>query len=373
MRLLLLLLLFFPIAESMAQSPLDSVVIQTFGDVAPDAPGYVVGVFRPSEPGYIKGFGQANLEHGVAIQPATAFNIASLSKQFTAAAIALLIKEGKVDLTDPVAPYFKKWPFKKDMQVKHLIYMTSGINDYYYNDRSEGLDWSSLHFFNVEDAMAASFSVPLMYTPGTSWSYSNINYMLLTRIVEAESGKSFAEFCREKLFVPLGMLNTRVDDDIFTVIPNRALGYNHRDAENTDWLVDDGYLPKRGDGWLQIHRNAAHYGGSGMFTTMEDFGKWLGEMHAHAVFGEEFWQLMFRTEYFEHDKENDAFGLVHGNFNGRPVITYDGGDWGFSSCFLYFPEQALAVACFSNVGSGNARQRLNRLLDGLSDNSMLPE
>ncbi|MEM7035891.1 MAG: serine hydrolase domain-containing protein [Bacteroidota bacterium] len=93
-----------------------------------------------------------------------------------------------------------------------------------------------------------------MYKPGTQWSYSNINYMLLTKIVEKVSGQSFSQFVAKRIFEPLGMENSLVNDDMFQVIPKRAMGYNYRTEGETDWLTEDGYLRERGTGMLQIHR-----------------------------------------------------------------------------------------------------------------------
>ena len=252
-----------------------NVIDTVFKNVNDNSPGYIVAVIKNDEFILNRSYGLANLEHNIPISSNTNFNIASLSKQFTAAAVALLILEDKLSLEDPVAEYLEDFPFAADsVKLKHLVYMTSGINDYYYNTRSNGTDWSSLQYFNVDTAVHASYSSgELMYKPGTQWSYSNINYMLMTKIVEKVSGLHFSDYVQEKLFKPLGMDNSSVNDDIFQVIPNRALAYNHRDEENTNWLIESNYIKKAGDGYLQIHRNSPHYGGSGIYTTMNDFKK----------------------------------------------------------------------------------------------------
>ncbi|MEM9884246.1 MAG: serine hydrolase domain-containing protein [Bacteroidota bacterium] len=344
-----------------------------FEQVNTSTPGYMIGIVQDTSSLFQKGYGLANLDYQIPISADAAFNIASLSKQFTAACIALLVLENKVSLEDNIRKYLPDFPkYKHPVQIKHLIYMTSGINDYYYNERVNKQDWSSLQFFNVDMAIEASLSnKKLMYKPGTQWSYSNINYMLLTKVVEKISGKSFSSFIKTHLFEPLGMNNTLVNDDIFQVIPKRVMGYNHRDEENTNWLLESNYLQERGEGFLQIHRNSPHYGGSGVYTTMNDLKKWVSNFKTKAFGNQEFYDLMHQTMKFEHDKTNDAFGLVFGDFNGHEIIWYEGGDWGFSSYMMRFPKNELTIVCLSNLGTGNARKYANQIMDILMEDEVV--
>ena len=348
-------------------------VDSVFAFVKAHAPGYMIAAIKDDAFIFQKGYGLANLEHNIPISSKTNFNIASLSKQFTAAAIAILILENKINLEDDVSTYLVDFPFARDsVKIKHLIYMTSGINDYYYNPRESGADWSSLQFFNVDTAIQASYrSGELMYKPGSQWSYSNINYMLLTRVVEQVSGISFSEFVRKNIFLPLGMNDTYVNDDIFQIIPNRALGYNHRDEENTSWLVESNYLKKAGEGFMQIHRNSPHYGGSGVYTTMEDFQKWLSNYHTKSFGGQAFYDLMHKTMKFEHEKANDAFGLVLDKYEDKEVVWYEGGDWGFSAFMIRFTASNTAIVCFSNLGTGHAKSKVWALYDILKAHSLI--
>jgi len=344
-----------------------------FQDINASTPGYMIGVIKDSNFIFEKGYGLANLEYKVPITSKSAFNIASLSKQFTAASIALLMIEGKVDMEDNIKKYIPEFSdFEHEIRIKHLIYMTSGINDYYYNPRKNGADWSSLNFFSIDTAIIASLSSEaLMYPPGEKWSYSNINYMLLTKVVEKVSNMKFSDFVLEKLFEPLGMANSYVNDDIFQVIPNRVNGYNYRDEENTKGLIESGYLNAKGKGFLQINRNSPHYGGSGIYTTMDDLKKWIVNFQTKKFGGAAFYNLMHKTMKFEHDKANDAFGLAIGDFNGHEIVWYEGGDWGFSSYMMRFPKDNLTVICLSNLGSGNARKYANRIMDVLIEDGVV--
>ncbi|MEO1513495.1 MAG: serine hydrolase domain-containing protein [Bacteroidota bacterium] len=375
MKKLFLLVLMFVFLEQMstAQNQIKPSTLakidSLFAHINSSTPGYMVGVVKDGEFLFEKGFGLANLEYKIPIDKHSAFNIASLSKQFTAACVALLILDGKVSLEDPITKYVTDFPsYGKKIKIKHLIYMTSGINDYYYNPRENDTDWSSLHFFDIDTAIAASLgNKNLMYEPGSQWSYSNINFMLLTKVVEKASGRRFSEFAHQKLFLPLDMTNTFVNDDIFQVIPKRVNGYNHRDEENTNQLMELGYLPSKGEGFLQINRNSPHYGGSGIYTNLSDLKKWIVNFQTKEFGGTPFYDLMHQTMTFEHEKNNDAFGLAFGDFNGHEIVWYEGGDWGFSSYMIRFPKNELTVVVLSNLGTGNARQYANRLIDIMVD------
>jgi len=336
-------------------------------------PGYAIGVLKDSSWLVNKGYGSANLEYRIPITSQSVFNIASLSKQFTAACIAQLILQGKLSLEDKVNKYLSGFPdYAAEVQIKHLIYMSSGIKEYYQCPRANGTDWSSLNFFNIDTAIIASLSQPaLEYAPGTKWSYSNINYMLLTKVVEKVSGLPFSTYAEEHLFKPLGMNSTLVNDDIFQVIPNRVAGYNKRTEEANQERIEYGYLRVPEEGYFQINRNSPHFGGSGVYTSLEDMKKWMTNFQTRTLGGDLFYDLMHKTMKLEHDKSNDAFGLVFGDFNGHEIVWYEGGDWGFSSYFMRFPKDQLTVICFSNIGTGNARSFANRVLDILIEDQVV--
>ncbi len=321
--------LFFFVAFAMLASQLlaqDSLpaatqakVDQLFSHVSPAGPGYVIGVIQNGEWVLQQAYGRGNLEYDLALHSESVFNVASLSKQFTAAAIALLILDGKLSLEDKIGDHLPDLPpHTRSIRVKHLVYMTSGLPEYYQLPRANGSDWSSLHYFSIDTTIAAVMNQgQLNFKPGTRWSYSNIDYQVLTAIVEAVSGQRFATFVRERLFAPLGMQHSLVNDDLFEVIPNRVLGYNPRTPDNIDWLYESGYLKHRDTtGYVQIQRHSPHYGGSGVYTSLADLKKWFDNFETRTFGGDAFYALMHHRMKFKHDKQNDAFGLVFGDFIG---------------------------------------------------------
>ncbi len=323
-----------------------------FADVATGAsPGYALGIFRDGEVSYARGYGMANLDHGVPISSSSVFNVASLSKQFTAAAVALLVLRGEVALDEEVRTYVPELPAAfGPIEVRHLVYMTSGLPEYYRLPRPGNRDWNSDHF-TVADALDAVMASPEAdFEPGTEWAYSNTNFQLLAEIVARVSGSSFADFLDDHVFAPLEMHSTHVNSDLGRVIPNRVTGYNHRDE----------------GGFRQEIRRSPHYGGSGVFTTIDDLAKWDRALRTDGLAGPAFTELMLSTQRFEHDKDNDAFGLVWGDFNGRRTLWYEGGDLGFSSYFVLFPDEDLTVVVLSNLGTGRSFERANRVIDVLS-------
>jgi len=197
------------------------------------SPGYAVGVVKNGKLVFARGFGRADLDHNVPITARTSFHLASLSKQFIAAGIALLILDRKLSLDSPVEKFFPEVKkYGADLQIKHLIYFTSGLPEYTSLRRPSGLPWFSFYYFTIDEAIAATLrTTKLKFVPGTRWDYSNVNYMLLAKIVERVSGMSLSEFLVARVFTLLGMTASQLNDDSTVVIPNCATGYADRSDE----------------------------------------------------------------------------------------------------------------------------------------------
>lgn len=327
-----------------------------------DRGGFVVAELRDGTVSRSIGEGAANVEYGQPITTRTVFHIASLSKQITGAALAHAIRDGLVSLGDPVADWIPETAKYGDaLTVAHLVYMTSGLTEYTDRPRANGDPWFTFHHFTTDEAIAASLAVPeLRFAPGSEWQYTNINYMLIARIVAEAYRRPFADVVAERIFEPLGMTHSLINDDPTAVIPLRADGYVVRnDAVRTE-LAERGHTSIReGDGPVQIRRVAPHYGGSGVMTSMEDWALWLDEMNTHTVFGDDFWTLMTQTRAFDHDKTNDAFGLYHTEMAGEPGLAYAGGDIDANSYSILLTDAGYGVACFSNDPFENCEQRVH--------------
>ena len=334
-----------------------------------DSPGYAIGISKGTETLYSKGYGSANLDYSIPISTNSSFDIASVSKQFTAACIALLIMEGKLTLETPVEEYVPELTKYTDtIRIKHLVYNTSGIIDYPKLPRPDGRSWITFNYFEIDDCISVSLSRDtLAFKPGVKWDYSNVNFMLLTKIVEKVSGQSFRDFSRKRLFEPLGMNNTFINDDITEVIKNRVTPYNKRTDEYIQAYRSMGVNIKEEGNWIQHLRTSPHYGGSGVVTNIDDLLKWSQNFATKKFGGQEFYDLMHKTLRFSHDRDNQAFGLYFDEFKGRTSVSWDGGDFGISSQLIRFPEKGIAIIVLSNLGSGESYGKANEIAEILID------
>jgi CubicO group peptidase (beta-lactamase class C family) len=332
----------------------------------PSSPGYAVAVIKDGDFALSRGYGLANLDDDIPITPETSFHLASLSKQFTGAAIALLILDHKIALTDSVSRYVPEAArYGSGLRIEHLVYMTSGLHEYTDLPRASGDPWMTFYYFTRNEAIATALRPDhLEFAPGTQWAYRNINYMLLTKIVEVVSHQSFSAFMKARIFTPLGMSHTEIDDDTTEIISHRATGYAPRsDPRLVRELAAVGVTIKPGDGWVRLVRVSPHFGGSGVFTTLNDLLDWDKNWYTGTLAGQPFTDLMNRRQKFQHEKDNDAFGLVWRSRYGHPMLDYSGGDTDTSTYMARFPEQHLTVICLSNMPLGDAEGKTQALLE----------
>jgi len=338
-----------------------------------NSPGYAIGISKNGQTLYKNGYGSANLDYNIPIKTNSSFSIASVSKQFTAACIALLIIENKVSLVTPAfefIPELKK--YRDTIRVKHLIYNTSGLTEYYRLPRKSGKSWNTFNYFDIKECINTSLEQDdLQFKPGDKWDYCNVNWMLLTQIVEKAAGQPFSEFAKKRLFTPLGMTSTFINDDITAIVKNRVTPYNLRTKDYIDYYNETGVVIKNNGKYIHHHRNSPHYGGSGVISTVDDLLKWSENMLSKKFGGEPFYNLMHKTIKFNHDRDNQAFGLYLGDFNGKKIIAWDGGDWGISSQLLRFPDEGVAIVVLSNLGSGEAFRKVNGIADILINDGIL--
>ena len=203
-----------------------------FDDVEVNGPGAAVGIYHRGRPTLTRGYGLADLESGLPITPQTAFHAASVSKQFTAFAIALLAQEGAIDLEADVRDYLPYVPdFGSTITVRHLILHTSGLRNQVtlLLLRRQGVE-SRTTQHHVVNLVARQRT--LNFPPRTDYSYSNTGYVLLAEIVFAGTGRSLREFTAERIFEPLGMQHTFFVDDVTEIVPRRASSYTRRRGED---------------------------------------------------------------------------------------------------------------------------------------------
>ncbi|HEX2523553.1 MAG TPA: serine hydrolase domain-containing protein, partial [Terriglobia bacterium] len=305
----------------------------------PDSPGCALGIVQNGKLIYQKGYGRANLEHDVPITPSTVFYIASTSKQFTAASIALLARQDKLSLDDNVRKYIPELPvYEYPVTIRHLIYHTSGIPDYLELLGLAGQRLDDVHSEEeVLDLLSRQKS--LSFQPGEQFLYSNSGYFLLAVIVKRVSGKSFAQFAEEQIFQPLGMTHSRFHDSRTRLVKNRAQGYfSGREGEFRNYLSQ---FDRVGDG--------------GLMTTVEDLFRWDQAVENGTVGGEDFAVSLLAQGHLNNGRLlSYGFGLMIGQQAGLKTVSHGGSFIGFKSELLRIPERHLSVICLCNHNAADA-------------------
>jgi CubicO group peptidase (beta-lactamase class C family) len=334
-------------------------VDEIFADlVKPGSPGCALGVYRDGKIFYSKGYGLANLEENVPITPQSVFDIGSTSKQFTAASILLLEKQGKLSVNDDIRKYIHEIPdYGQKITILHLLNHTSGLRDYLTLMELAGINTDGVT--TDEDALQIiTRQKALNFAPGSDWLYSNTGFFLLSVIVKRASGKTLREFAADNIFTPLEMTHTQYRDDHTSLIENRAMAYDAKE-KGGGYSLGVSYFEQTGDG-------AVH-------TSVEDMQKWDENFYSGKIGGKE-----FLVEIQEQGKLNGgkvldyAKGLVIGEFRGLRTVSH-GGSWGgYRAQLLRFPEQHFSVACLCNLGSANPSNRAGRVADVYLGSLMKP-
>lgn len=299
-------------------------------------PGAALAVITDGQIIYKRGYGMAKLEDGIVMTPSKIFDIGSCSKQFTAACLASLIKEGKVSLSDDIRKFFPEMPkYEKPITVDHLIHHTSGIRDYNGLLELAGFRPES-DCPNVDEALDVIFKQKgLNYTPGNEFSYTNTGYFLMGQIVERVSGKSLNEFAQEHIFRPLGMKHTIFQDDHLQIIKNRATGYDP--GEKGGYTLDMSNWDETGDG--------------NIYTSVEDLYLWDQAFYNFKL-GKDLMDMLHTVGVLNNGKKIDyAFGLEIAEYKGLKTVSHGGAWAGFRAGIVRFPEQKFSVICLTNLAT----------------------
>jgi len=299
----------------------------------PDRPGCAVGVVRDGELAFARGYGMASLEHGVPIDARSVFDVGSVSKQFTAAAIALLANEGRLGLDDDVRRFLPELPaYGNPVTIRHLLHHRGGLREY--------TDLMSVAGDDDADLTTAGEALAMIvrqrgvdFPAGERFDYSNTGYFLLGVIVERASGVPLARFVRERFFEPLGMSSTHFHDDHTEIVPRRAQGYAKR---------EDGFGIAMSD-WEQV-------GDGSLFTSVEDLARWVGNLETGKVGGARFVELMASRGLPADDQGNASYGFANfvTTWRGRDVLRHGGAWAGYRAHLLHLPKERLAVAILCN-------------------------
>jgi CubicO group peptidase (beta-lactamase class C family) len=306
---------------------------------ATDGPGCAVAVARNNQLVHQNGFGMANLETGTPITPASVFHLASVSKQFTAAAILMLAREGKLSLDDDIGKHLPELPdYGHRITIRHLLNHTSGLRDQWDLLAMARGRFEENRITESDVLEIVARQKALNFAPGAEYVYSNTGYTLAGVIVRRVSGKSLRDFADERLFRPLGMTQTQFQDDYTRVIQNRAAAYARRPTGR--WHVS---LP-----------NYDTYGATSLFSTVGDLLKWQANFDKLTVGDSAFFREMTQLPVLTNgDTSAYGLGLATERHRGAPVIAHSGGDAGYRTWLGRFAEPKLDVVVLCNASTSN--------------------
>ncbi|MEW6364358.1 MAG: serine hydrolase domain-containing protein [Acidobacteriota bacterium] len=323
-----------------------------------NSPGCAVAVYRDGKIIYERGYGMANLELGVRIGPQTVFDVGSTSKQFTSMSILLLSRDGKLSLDDDVRKFLPEIPDYGDrITIRHLLHHTSGIRDYLELLMLEGFRDEDLT--DDDDALKViARQRALNFRPGDEHLYSNSGYFLLSVIVKRVSGKSLREFAEERIFGPLGMIHTQVNDDHQRIIPNRATGYDEQEG---------------GGGFAISMSDYEQTGDGAVLTSVEDLLLWDRNFYEPIVGDRALIDEMLAPGKLNSGEVLEyAKGLAVDEYRGLKTVSHGGAWAGYRAELLRFPEQKLSVACLCNFGSTDPEAMAQKVAEVYLGEQMKP-
>ena len=303
--------------------------------VGPDLPGASIAIIQNGKIAYSQGYGAANLEYGVPNSPATVFHLGSVSKQFTAFAIYLLVQDGRLSLDDDVRKYLPKLhDFGKVITIRQLLHHTSGVREQWNLLCLAG--WRPEDVITDDDVARLLFQqTELNFAPGDQFLYSNSGYTLLAMVVKQVSGKTLPAFAKERIFDPLGMAHTHFQDDYGIVVKDRAYSY----------------APQPDGKYQYVALSDSTVGPSSLFSTVGDLARWDENFYTGEVGGPALLAQMQEKGKLNNGKEIEyASGLEIGKYRGLRTVEHAGGAAAYRTNILRFPDQHFSVVVLANAG-----------------------
>ncbi|HEY3781693.1 MAG TPA: serine hydrolase domain-containing protein [Fimbriimonadaceae bacterium] len=297
-------------------------------------PGLTIGVLVNDKLVKIKGYGFANLECSTPAKPETVYEIGSITKQFTAESIMMLVEQGKIGLDDKISKYISGTPDTwKDITVRNLLNHVSGIKNCtgllgFLTEMQKNSDHDVF--------MKLVSAEPLEFAPGTKWEYSNSNFYLLGMIIEKVSGQSYGAFLQTHIFDPLGMKTAYLNDPTH-VVAGRAAGYS--------WS---------GKGWenAQYVSMSWPYAAGALMMSVEDYAKWLDALDSQKLLKPSSYEAMYTPVKLANGEPQEyGFGWAIDTYRQHPRIWHNGGIPGFITEAKRFPKDNLSVIVFTNSGT----------------------
>ena len=301
-----------------------------------NTPGCTVGVQRGKGAPRIRAYGLAEMEHGVRARPDTVYEAGSVSKQVVAAAILLLVQDGRIGLDDDVRAYVPELPdYGTPITIRMLLNHTSGLRDWGAVVEMEGWPRGTRTVTNDDTVRITARQRQTNFVPGSEWQYTNAGYNLSAVIIQRITGQSLAEFTQERLFQPLGMTHSRWRDDFSAVVPGRAVAYG-----------------RRGGAYHQAMPFENAYGNGGMLTTVEDLLNWNralddGRLPPAMV------EAMQERGTAGGRQIAYGLGLFVDRYRGVTEVAHAGSTAGYRAWLGRYPEAGLSIALLCNTAEAD--------------------
>jgi CubicO group peptidase (beta-lactamase class C family) len=338
MKTLLNLIFVFLVSQNtlLAQQTADTRVNKAIdsllkGKYTLEDPGIAVLVAKKGRIIYRKAFGSANLELKVPMQPEMLFNLASITKQFTAVAILQLIENGKLSLKDSIQQYIPNFPSKAHtITIENLLTHTSGLKDYLQINYNE--PFLERKDFEPKELIEYFKNQPLEFEPGTKYKYSNSGYFLLGYIIEMVSGKTYEKYLQDHIFNVLGLKNTYYDNSN-RILANRTNGYKKiKDYEKADYWAAS--IP---------------YAAGGLISNVDDLFAWHNGLQASILLKKQTLAKAYSPFRLKNGIEvNYGYGWIIGNTNNQLSIAHGGAITGYHNNEIYYPNEDIYIVTLSN-------------------------
>jgi len=319
-------------AEPPESRALDGLLLKAF---KPDQPGAAVIVVRKAEVLLRKGYGLADLEFRIPIEPDMVFRLGSVTKQFTATAILMLEEQGKLSVDDPITKFLPDYPTQgQEISVEHLLTHTSGIRSY-----TSMPEWQPLwrKDFSVGELVDFFKNQPMDFAPGERWLYNNSGYILLGAIIEKACGQPYEQFIQNNIFDRLGMKHSSYDRTE-RIIPRRVRGYQRS---------------------AQGYQNAPYlsmtqpYAAGSLASSVDDLALWNGALWSNKLLRKETLAKAHRPYTLKDGRSTKyGYGWTIASYEEHRTIEHGGGIHGFASYVLSTPDDEVFVAVLTNGAAG---------------------